>query len=59
MRLMRHRSGSALLLPLALLLGTAGAARAQEEGPRPVMEKHGLLGTWAYHCDPRAAKINP
>jgi hypothetical protein len=59
MRLMRHHPRFALLLPLALLLGTAGTARAQEQdSPRAIMEKRGLLGTWAADCGKRAAATN-
>jgi hypothetical protein len=51
MRLMRHHPRLAQLLPLALLLGAADAARAQEQAsPRAILEKHGMLGAWAYDC---------
>ena len=44
---------------LALLLAAAGSPRAQEQdSPRAIMEKRGLLGTWAYDCGKRATPVN-
>jgi hypothetical protein len=53
------RSRWMLLLALALLLGVAGTASAQQAAtPRAVFEKYGALGTWAEDCDSRASAGN-
>jgi hypothetical protein len=56
---MSLRSRRTLILSVALLLGVAGMAPAQQAAsPRAVLEKYGALGTWATDCDSRASADN-